>query len=53
MILNRYDDKSLMHRDNLHMIEEITAQRVIATVGTDDSMPSLREKPLEDYFDEV
>lgn len=53
VILNRYDDKSLMHRDNLHMIEEITAQRVIATVGTDDSMPSLREKPLEDYFDEV
>lgn len=52
-IFNRYDEKSVMHVDNLKMVEELTGHRVIAVLpqGSEDLV--LRARPLEEYFDAV
>ena len=52
VILNNYDCDSLMHTDNLKMIEEISGIKVIATLGKGDKNLSLRYKNMEEYFDE-
>ncbi len=52
VILNNFDSNSLMHTDNLKMIEEISGIKVIATLGKGESNLSLRYKNMEEYFDE-
>lgn len=52
-ILNSFDENSLMHRDNLKMIEEITSSPVIATIGKNADHATLRYAPFEEYFDEL
>ncbi|MDY6321833.1 MAG: dethiobiotin synthase [Succinivibrio sp.] len=53
IILNRYDEQSLMHRDNLFMVEDITGVKVIATLAEGAKIPQLRGRGLEEYFADV
>lgn len=53
VILNRYDKKSVMHRDNLKMIEEIAQCKVIALLPYGKAELQMREKSMEEYFGEV
>lgn len=52
-ILNRYDETSLMHTDNLKMVEELTGLPVLATLAAGAEDLKLRARPLEEYFDAV
>lgn len=52
VILNKFDKDSLMHQDNLKMIEEISGIRVIATLADCEKKLNLLDKNMEDYFDE-
>ncbi|MDY6465955.1 MAG: dethiobiotin synthase [Succinivibrio dextrinosolvens] len=52
VILNNFDNSSVMHSDNLQMIEEISGTNVIATLGKGDKKLNLRYQKMEDYFDE-
>lgn len=52
VILNNYDNSSLMHQDNLYMINEISGYKVIATLGKGQQKLNLLDKKMEDYFDE-
>ena len=52
VILNKFDKDSLMHQDNLKMIEEISGIRVIATLADGEKKLNLLDKNMEDYFDE-
>jgi dethiobiotin synthetase len=52
VILNNFDNSSVMHSDNLQMIEEISGTNVIATLGKGDKNLNLRYQKMEDYFDE-
>ena len=52
VILNNFDNSSVMHSDNLQMIEEISGTNVIATLGKGDNKLNLRYQKMEDYFDE-
>ncbi len=52
VILNRFEKDNPMHEDNLYMIEELTHNKVIATLGKGESMLTLRDKSMEEYFDE-
>lgn len=53
VILNRYDENSSMHRDNLEMIEAIAHCKVIAVLPYGGSELQMREKSMEEYFGEV
>lgn len=52
VILNKFNKDRLMHQDNLKMIEEISAIRVIATLADGEKKLNLLDKNMEDYFDE-
>lgn len=52
VILNNFDTDSIMHNDNLHMIEELSSVKVIATLGKGERDLNLRYQNMEDYFDE-
>ncbi len=51
IILNHFAN-TMMHNDNLVMIEELCHVKVIATLKKGESKLSLRYKPMEEYFDE-
>ncbi len=53
VILNRFDKSSLMHTDNLKMIEDLSGVKVIATLANNEKELSLLQKPLEEYFDVI
>ncbi len=50
VVLNKFDDKSQMHQDNLFMVEELTDIKVIATVAEGSAVPVCRHENLENYF---
>ncbi len=50
VLLNRFDEHSEQHRDNLNMIEAYTGLRVIATVAEGALSLSLREAELQRYM---
>lgn len=52
VILNRYDESSLMHRDNLYMIEQLSKVPVIATLGNDKQDLVFLKASAETYFEE-
>ena len=52
MILNNFDKDSMMHHDNLLMIEEIARQKVIATLSAGSTKLDLRDLNMDEYFDE-
>ncbi len=52
IILNNFDNTSVMHTDNLKMIEEISKVKVIATLAKGQKDLELRDKELVEYFDE-
>ena len=52
VILNRFDENSMMHRDNLHMIEQLSEIKVIAYLKHDDQDLTLTDEKIEEYFDE-
>ncbi len=52
VILNRFDENSAMHLDNLTMIEQISEVKVIATLENGKQDLRLLDKNMEDYFDE-
>ncbi len=53
VILNRFDKSSVMHLDNLKMIEDLSGIKVIATLANDALDLVLLQKPLEEYFDVI
>lgn len=52
VILNKFDKNSIMHQDNLSMIEQISNVKVIATLADGKQDLELLDKNMEDYFDE-
>ncbi|MGN0914774.1 MAG: dethiobiotin synthase [Succinivibrio sp.] len=52
VILNNFKEESLMHKDNLEMVEMIGDTKVIATLAPKASKLNMRYKNMEDYFDE-
>lgn len=52
VILNNYDKNSLMHADNLTMIEQISNIKVIATLAKGEKDLVMLDKNMEDYFNE-
>ncbi len=53
VILNNYDEGSIMHQDNFKMIEEISGIRVIATLKKGErDLKLYGTMNMEDYFDE-
>lgn len=52
VILNNFDKDSMMHHDNLLMIEEIARQKVIATLSAGSTKLDLRDLNMDEYFDE-
>ncbi len=52
VILNKFDKNSIMHQDNLSMIEQISNVKVIATLAEGKPDLELLDKNMEDYFDE-
>ncbi len=52
VILNNYDKNSMMHTDNLTMIEQISNIKVIATLAKGEKDLVMLEKNMEDYFNE-
>ena len=53
VILNRFDKDSVMHTDNLKMIEALSDIKVIATLASGAQDLMLLQKPLEEYFDVI
>ncbi len=52
VILNRFEKDNPMHEDNLYMIEELSAVKVLATLENGGVELILRDKSMEEYFDE-
>ena len=52
VILNRFDENSLMHKDNLYMIEAISKVPVIATLANNARDLVFLKQKAEAYFDE-
>ncbi|MGN1281655.1 MAG: dethiobiotin synthase [Succinivibrio sp.] len=52
VILNRFDENSPMHKDNLYMIEQLSEVRVIGYVKSDSQDLTLTDRRIEEYFDE-
>lgn len=52
VILNRYDENSMMHQDNLLMIEQLSGVDVIGVLPVDSIVIKELKKPLEEYFEE-
>ena len=52
VILNNFDKDSLMHTDNLKMIEEISKVKVIATLAKGESKLHMLDKRIDEYFEE-
>lgn len=52
VILNRYDENNMMHRDNLTMIEQLSDVNVIGVLPSGSATIRELRKPLEEYFEE-
>ena len=50
IILNNYDENSLMHKDNLFMIEKFTDVKVIGTVSSNAENIDYLCDPIKLYF---
>lgn len=52
IIFNNYDDKSMLHRDNLFMCEYLTGLKVLACVKTGDKSIDISIDELEALYEE-
>ena len=53
VILNNFDKDSIMHNDNLFMVEDIGRIKVIATLAHGKRDLELLDKNMEEYFDDI
>lgn len=52
VILNRYDENSLMHKDNLYMIEQLSNIKVVAVLANKGQDLKFMQDNVENYFEE-
>lgn len=53
VILNNFDKDSLMHKDNLYMVEQLGQIKVIATLAHGDTNLTLLDRNMEEYFNDI
>lgn len=51
IVLNNFNKEDFMHRDNLEMVEKMTGENVIATVGVNDTDLHIEKGDIEGLFE--